>query len=88
MTASTSRPTDGYESAAERQMDLLLAIGPGLLRSGDTISVGGDLLAAFLTLLDPHCPIRPEDLNHPVIKRVSDRLRPHFLSSEDDAEER
>lgn len=88
MTASEGRQADAHRAAAETQMDLLLAIGPGMLRSGDTIAVGGDLLAALLTLLDPHCPLRPEDLGHPVIKRVSDRLGPHLLGSEAAAENR
>ena len=65
---------------AEAQMDLIVAIGPGLLRSGDTISIGGDMLAAILTLIDPACPISDEAWAHPVIARIAGRIRPHLAA--------
>lgn len=59
-------------------LDMFVWLGAQRLREGEDMPIGGDLLAVYLTLLDPKSIIVPENLTHPVMRRIIDRLRPHI----------
>lgn len=67
---------------SEDAMDDIIDVLALQLRAGDNVSIGGDFLAAILTLLDPECPIREEDWSHPVIARVKAKFESLALPDE------
>lgn len=63
----------------EQDVDDMIAVCALMLQGGDNASIGGEFLAAILTIIDPDCALSEADLAHPMIARVKKKFDDHNL---------